>query len=141
MGLIYRRSHVLQIRNAEGSFTPIITLDGQKTFDSVLSEESENAPQTKVIAAQFKDISEKLESIESAIGNIGSGGAGNVPTASAEVLGGVKIGDGIDVDTDGTISLNQEKVVTIMEENTTEFTESEIKKLFDDLDKEEPTTV
>ncbi len=45
-------------------------------------------------------------------GNSGSGGESYVlPAATAETLGGVKIGDGISVTEDGTISLNEDSLL------------------------------
>ena len=54
------------------------------------------------------------------------------PVASSSIAGKVKIGSGIDVDEDGTISLSETSVVKIMEDNTHEFTDQEIKDAFDE---------
>ncbi|WP_301204791.1 hypothetical protein [Bacteroides acidifaciens] len=132
MGLVYTPSKRLWARQLDGSFAPVVTLDGGKTFDDTLSETSENAPQTKAVNAAFEVVNMKLQELEDSIGTGGSGGtSSDVPVASDSVAGKVKIGSGLDVAEDGTISVNEESIVTIMENNTHEFTEQEIKDAFD----------
>lgn len=71
-------------------------------------------------------------------GGTGGGGGGGsayiLPAATAKRLGGVKIGDGIDVTTDGTISTDvtavAEAAAAEMEKNTEEYTADEIQALF-----------
>lgn len=64
----------------------------------------------------------------------GSGSAYILPAATASRLGGVKIGDGIGVTTDGTISTDvtaiAEAAAAAVEENTEEYTADEIQALF-----------
>ena len=132
MGLVYTPSKRLWARQLDGSFAPVVTLDGGKTFDDTLSETSENAPQTKAVNAAFEVVNMKLQELEDSIGTGGSGGtSSDVPVASDSVAGKVKIGSGLDVAEDGTISVNENSIVTIMENNTHEFTEQEIKDAFD----------
>ena len=47
MGLRYTPGKQLWAKQPDGSFAPIVTLDGGKTYDDTLSDTSENAPQTK----------------------------------------------------------------------------------------------
>lgn len=134
MGLRYTPGKQLWAKQPDGSFAPIVTLDGGKTYDDTLSDTSENAPQTKAVNAAFEVVNEKLQSLEESIG-IGGGSGGtssDVPVASSSIAGKVKIGFGIDVDEDGTISLSETSVVKIMEDNTHEFTDQEIKDAFDE---------
>jgi hypothetical protein len=49
---------------------------------------------------------------------VGSGGIGTIPIASADTVGGVKIGDGVSVAADGTISVSYD--ITTSEVNTHE---------------------
>lgn len=71
-------------------------------------------------------------------GGTGGGGGGGsayiLPAATASRLGGVKIGDGIGVTTDGTISTDvtaiAEAAAAAVEENTEEYTADEIQALF-----------
>lgn len=71
-------------------------------------------------------------------GGTGGGGGGGsayiLPAATERRLGGVKIGDGIDVTTDGTISTDvtaiAEAAAAAVEENTEEYTADEIQALF-----------
>lgn len=68
-------------------------------------------------------------------GGTGGGGAAYIlPAATAKRLGGVKIGDGIGVTADGTISTDvaaiAEAAAAAVEENTEEYTEDEIRALF-----------
>lgn len=70
-------------------------------------------------------------------GGTGDGGGGAayiLPAATERRLGGVKIGDGIDVTTDGTISTDvtaiAEAAAAAVEENTEEYTADEIQALF-----------
>lgn len=132
MGLVYTPGKRLWARQSDGSFAPVVTLDGGKTFDDALSETSENAPQTKAVNAAFEVVNTKIQELEDSIGTGGSGGtSSDVPVASDSVAGKVKIGSGLDVTEDGTISVNEASIVTIMENNTHEFTEQEIKDAFD----------
>lgn len=132
MGLVYTPSKRLWARQPDGSFAPVVTLDGGKTFDDTLSETSENAPQTKAVNAAFEIVNTKIQELEDSIGTGGSGGtSSDVPVASDSVAGKVKIGSGLDIAEDGTISVNENSIVTIMENNTHEFTEQEIKDAFD----------
>ncbi len=65
-------------------------------------------------------------------GSEGHGGEGSyvLGAAGKDRLGGVRIGSGIDVDTDGTISLNQEAIVDIIEKNVVDITPEEIRTIF-----------
>ncbi len=68
-------------------------------------------------------------------GGTGEGGMPCIlPAATAERLGGVKIGDGIGVTTDGTISTDvtaiAQAAAATVEENAEEYTEEEIRSLF-----------
>jgi len=72
-------------------------------------------------------------------GSGGGGGGGYIlPTATATRLGGVKIGEGIDVENDGTISANvdtsAEKAAEIAESEiasaTNDFTDEDIDDIF-----------
>lgn len=73
-------------------------------------------------------------------GSGGGGGGGSyvLPTATASRLGGVKIGDGIDVATDGTISANvdtsAEKAAEIAEseisDSSNDFTDEDVQDIF-----------
>lgn len=63
-----------------------------------------------------------------------SGGSDYVlPAATALTLGGVKIGDGVNVKQDGTISVNlsesAEKVASLVEANTEDFSDEEMSDL------------
>ena len=141
MGLVYTPSKRLWARQLDGSFAPVVTLDGGKTFDDTLSETSENAPQTKAVNAAFEVVNMKLQELEDSIGTGGSGGtSSDVPVASDSVAGKVKIGSGLDVAEDGTISVNENSIVTIMENNTHEFTEQEIKDAFDQAQADDADT-
>lgn len=73
-------------------------------------------------------------------GGSGGGGGGSyvLPTATANRLGGVKIGDGIDVEEDGTISANvdtsAEKAAEIAEseisDSSNDFTDEDVQDIF-----------
>ena len=59
-----------------------------------------------------------------------------MPPATAQRLGGVRIGQGLDVDSDGTISVNvdtsAEKAAALVEAGIKEFSNEEIQSLFTD---------
>ncbi len=70
-------------------------------------------------------------------GVISGGNAGyRLPPATAQRLGGVRIGQGLDVDSDGTISVNvdtsAEKAAALVEAGIKEFSNEEIQSLFTD---------
>lgn len=67
MGLRYAPGKQLWAKQPDGSFAPIVTLDGGKTYDDTLSDTSENAPQTKAVNAAFEVVNEKLQSLEESI--------------------------------------------------------------------------
>ena len=67
----------------------------------------------------------------------GSGGGAYVlPPATRERLGGVKVGNGIDVEMDGTISVNvettAEAAADIVEKNAEEYSDDQIDELFEE---------
>ena len=73
--------------SVHGSETPI-------TIDKVLDKTSENAIANKPVAEKFEQIDKAIENIVPY----------ELPKASAETLGGVKIGDNITISEDGKIS-------------------------------------
>lgn len=56
-------------------------------------------------------------------GSAGSGGTMDIPVASKDVLGVVKIGDGLDISADGTISVNAAEAVAAATSGDDEFSE------------------
>ena len=90
-------------------------------FDTALDENSANAVQNKAIAAEIKNIKNTIASIgivydpeyhaielgEGEHSGGGGGGSGYTLTAATEDrLGGIKIGDGLSVEQDGTTAVN-----------------------------------
>ena len=61
-------------------------------------------------------------------GSNGGGGSYTLPTATASRLGGVKIGDGVNVEEDGMISVDGE---SLLENATT--TEEEVEDMLDEV--------
>lgn len=95
---------------------------------SILKNMFKYAPETRTLIISTRSSNWIGDSDESA------GGTYILPTATAERLGGVKIGDGIGVTADGTISTDvaaiAEAAATKVEENTEGYTEDEIRALF-----------
>lgn len=106
-----------------------------------LIEEHDNAPDAhqdiRQIIPEFS-VDGKTLVISRGVWGGGTGGGGGsayiLPAATERRLGGVKIGDGIDVTTDGTISTDvtaiAEAAAAAVEENTEEYTADEIQALF-----------
>lgn len=82
--------------SVHGSETPI-------TIDKVLDKTSENAIANKPVAEKFEQIDKAIEDIVPY----------ELPKASAETLGGVKIGQGIAIDANGVISVTGGGSVTV----------------------------
>lgn len=77
------------------------------------------------------------QGISSISGGISGGNIGYIlQPATPQRLGGVKIGQGLDIDSDGTISVNvdtsAEKAAALVEANIQEFSNEEIQSLFRD---------
>lgn len=62
----------------------------------------------------------------------GMGGNYVLPVASDSILGGVKIGDGIDIGPEGHISTDTDAIVKNIENNMEEISEEDIKGLFNE---------
>lgn len=76
----------------------------------------------------------------------GGGGTYELPPATATTLGGVKIGEGVKVEPDGTISVDIEDIsedvsetaADLVEQNATQPTDEEIDGLWGDGEEEDP---
>ena len=101
--------------------TNVVHFDIISDFDTVIDEKSSNAVQNKAIAAEIKNIKNTIASIgivydpeyhaielgEGEHSGGGGGGSGYTLTAATEDrLGGIKIGDGLSVEQDGTTAVN-----------------------------------
>ena len=101
--------------------TNVVHFDIISDFDTAIDEKSSNAVQNKVIAAEIKNIKNTMASIgivydpeyhaielgEGGHSGGGGGGSGYTLTAATEDrLGGIKIGDGLSVEQDGTTAVN-----------------------------------
>ncbi len=87
--------------------------------------------------AESETLSLSNQGIPSISGGISGGNIGYIlQPATPQRLGGVKIGQGLDVDSDGTISVNvdtsAEKAAALVEANMQEFSNEEIQSLFRD---------
>ena len=65
-------------------------------------------------------------------GGISGGGEGSYVLAAAgkNKLGGVKIGEGINVTSEGVISIDSNKIAAIIDKNVVDITTEEIKEIF-----------
>ena len=92
--------------------------------------------ETDIIAPGMAAVGDETIILHSGVPKWMTGGSAGyvLPPATANQLGGVKIGQGIDVDTDGTISTNvdtsAEKAAALVESNMEDFSEEEIQSLF-----------
>ncbi len=101
--------------------TNVVHFDIISDFDTVIDEKSSNAVQNKAIAAEIKNIKNTMASIgivydpeyhaielgEGGHSGGGGGGSGYTLTAATEDrLGGIKIGDGLSAEQDGTTAVN-----------------------------------
>ena len=101
--------------------TNVVNFDIISDFDTVIDEKSSNAVQNKAIAAEIKNIKNTMASIgivydpeyhaielgEGGHSGGGGGGSGYTLTAATEDrLGGIKIGDGLSAEQDGTTAVN-----------------------------------
>lgn len=106
-------------------------------------------PETICIPEEVTNYDEETETLELAPGipiapytpGGGGGGGGYVlPVATATRLGGVKIGEGINVRSDGTISINAqqtaEAAADLVERNATEPSDEQIDDLFSEEESE-----
>ncbi len=87
--------------------------------------------------AESETLSLSNQGIPSISGGISGGNIGYIlQPATPQRLGGVKIGQGLDIDSDGTISVNvntsAEKAAALVEANMQEFSNEEIQSLFRD---------
>lgn len=87
--------------------------------------------------AESETLTLSNQGIPSISGGISGGNIGYIlQPATPQRLGGVKIGQGLDVDSDGTISVNvdtsAEKAAALVEANMQEFSNEEIQSLFRD---------
>ena len=87
--------------------------------------------------AESETLSLSNQGIPSISGGISGGNIGYIlQPATPQRLGGVKIGQGLDIDSDGTISVNvdtsAEKAAALVEANMQEFSNEEIQSLFTD---------
>ena len=75
--------------------------------------ETEYADETITIPSDLAEYTEETETITLSGGSTGGGGGAYIlPTATASRLGGVKIGSGVNISQDGTISVDAEAILT-----------------------------
>ncbi|MBO7253453.1 MAG: hypothetical protein J6V25_12595 [Oscillospiraceae bacterium] len=106
----------------------ILSRAGKNQFNSGLNGNTVTVSGPLDPAYQNAMQDERIEALEeSAIGGGGGGGSGGsytLPVATAETLGGVKVGDGLQVEADGRVSvepegvLSEEPLVTLAVEET-----------------------
>lgn len=88
-------------------------------FDA--NNKSINIPEQLMLGYDTKDKSITLMASDIVIGGSGGGGGTyTLPTATATRLGGVRIGEGIDVEADGTISTDIDEISDVVSEDVTD---------------------
>lgn len=119
--------------------------DKNKTITQTVEVKSDSSKYVKTTTiyrateTQNKRIEEHYEAYGLAaytyIAEFASPGGNTSSIASTDTLGMVKVGQGLDISEDGTLSVNvetsAEKAASIVEENMQDFTESEIEDIYD----------
>lgn len=110
--------------------------DGNGMVGSYAGSAYDESAETDIIPPGMAAVNDETITLYSGVPKWLTGGSAGyvLLPATAEQLGGVKIGQGIDVDTDGTISANVdtsvEKAADLVESRMEDFSEEEIRSLF-----------
>lgn len=119
--------------------------DNNKTITQTVEVKSDSSKYVKITTiiqateTENKRIVERYEAYGLAaytyIAEFASSGGSTSSIASADTLGMVKVGQGLDISEDGTLSVNvetsAEKAASIVEKNMQDFTESEVEDIYD----------
>ena len=113
----------VQITYNAGAF--ITAEDAKVMIDALVNEAVNN---TK-IGIDYIDDTETLVFSNASSGG-GTSGGYTIPVATEDTLGGVMIGNGINIDTEGHITPDTDSISEDIENNMEEFTDEEIKSIF-----------
>lgn len=121
---------------------PVVGLLPKVTIDTELSMSSTNPVQNKTITAALSNLDIDIatnDEIDNALNLAGSGGGssggGNytLPTASGTVLGGVKVGSGLTINTNGVLSADVTASTLSAYAKTTDLSEVATSGSYNDL--------